>query len=154
MSTPLSPLLSTNTQSPCRNNIAIENAKTTNRSICMQLAHQVNTFLENEATTPLLERVQVQTRITLKVIHTALKQYRYGDKKTSYKNIKSKNYHQHVSVSKKNSFFYKDQRIVYHVFYSLFASSFSAIIITPRNLQSFLSYLSTCPYLLIYCLSK
>ncbi|POS84354.1 hypothetical protein EPUL_004038 [Erysiphe pulchra] len=75
MSTPISPLLSTNSQSSCRNNNSIEDAKATIRSICMQLAHQVNTFLENEATTPLLGRVQVQTRITLNVIHIALEQY-------------------------------------------------------------------------------
>ncbi|RKF64610.1 putative FAD synthase [Erysiphe neolycopersici] len=84
MSKPLLPLLSTNSQSSCRKNNSIEDANATIRSICMQLAHQVNTFLENEATTPLLVRVQVQTRITLNVIHLALEQYSAEEISLSY----------------------------------------------------------------------
>ena len=45
--------------------------------ICTALAAQVEEFLETEAPTPLLKRVQEQTRIALGVIDEALKKYRF-----------------------------------------------------------------------------
>lgn len=56
------------------------NGCTENGSIyptCAALAARINTFLETEATTPLLKAVQEQTRIALDVIGTALERYRY-----------------------------------------------------------------------------
>lgn len=47
------------------------------RPLCIELARRVNRFLEAEAETPLLKRVQAQTEIALGVIDTALDKYRY-----------------------------------------------------------------------------
>lgn len=44
--------------------------------ICNEIAGKVNAFLDSEAETPLLKRVQEQTRVALGVISTALERYR------------------------------------------------------------------------------
>jgi len=45
--------------------------------ICTEIAGKVNAFLESEVETPLLKKVQEQTRVALGVISTALERYRY-----------------------------------------------------------------------------
>ncbi|TQS35864.1 hypothetical protein Golomagni_03702 [Golovinomyces magnicellulatus] len=49
--------------------------------ICAFHANRINKFLDNEALTPLLRKVQAQTRVALDVIKTALERYRYGNSK-------------------------------------------------------------------------
>lgn len=53
---------------------------TTIQPICADLAARVNTFLETEAPTPLLQDVQKQTRIAMGVIEEALERYRLVQK--------------------------------------------------------------------------
>lgn len=75
---------SNSTQSTHCSNDNVDNVNITFESICTQISHQVNAFLEDEATTPLLRRVQAQMRITLGVIHKALKQYSLDEISLSY----------------------------------------------------------------------
>ncbi|CCU75928.1 putative FAD synthetase [Blumeria hordei DH14] len=54
------------------------------QAICEQLAGKVNSFLESDAPTPLLRRVQTQTRSTLAVIVEALERYSLEEISISY----------------------------------------------------------------------
>lgn len=53
-------------------------------STCAALATRVNTFLETEASTPMLKAVQEQTRVALSVIGEALERYSLDEISLSY----------------------------------------------------------------------
>ena len=53
------------------------NITSTVAPICAEVAAKVSAFLESEPETPLLRRVQEQTRTALGVIGQALERYRY-----------------------------------------------------------------------------
>ncbi|RKF56643.1 putative FAD synthase [Golovinomyces cichoracearum] len=61
-----------------------DNNNSTIYPICTHLANSINKFLDNEALTPLLRRVQAQTRVTLDVIKTALERYSLEEISLSY----------------------------------------------------------------------
>ncbi|RKF73941.1 putative FAD synthase [Golovinomyces cichoracearum] len=61
-----------------------DNKDSTIYPICAHFADSINKFLDNEALTPLLRKVQAQTRVTLDVIKTALERYSLEEISLSY----------------------------------------------------------------------
>ncbi|KAG9235840.1 hypothetical protein BJ875DRAFT_256374 [Amylocarpus encephaloides] len=61
-----------------------DNTSTTIAPICAEVAAKVNAFLESEPESPLLRRVQEQTRIALGVIGEALERYSLEELSLSY----------------------------------------------------------------------
>jgi FAD synthetase len=71
---PLCAPVSTDDNAPVVNGHSVHNASIL--PICTALAARVRAFLETEAPSPLLKRVQEQTRVALGVIDEALTRYR------------------------------------------------------------------------------